>query len=33
MHLLRKEVDGEGARKILHTVLGQGYSLRVQDGE
>lgn len=33
MHLLRKEVDGEGAPKILHTVLGQGYSLRVQDGE
>ena len=33
MHLLRKEVDGEGARKILHTVLGQGYNLRVQDGE
>ncbi|MCZ8256656.1 MAG: response regulator transcription factor [Polaromonas sp.] len=33
MHLLRKEVDGEGARKILHTVLGRGYSLRVQDGE
>ena len=33
MHLLRKEVDGEGAPKILHTVQGQGYSLRVQDGE
>jgi DNA-binding response OmpR family regulator len=33
MHLLRKEVDGEGARKILHTVFGQGYSIRVQDGE
>lgn len=33
MHLLRKEVDGEGDRKILHTVFGQGYSIRVQDGE
>jgi len=33
MHLLRKELDGKGAPKILHTVLGQGYSLRVQDGE
>lgn len=33
MHLLRKEVDGEGVPKILHTVQGQGYSLRVQDGE
>jgi DNA-binding response OmpR family regulator len=33
MHLLRKEVDGEGAPKILHTVQGQGYSLRVPDGD
>lgn len=33
MHLLRKEVDGEGGRKILHTVFGQGYSIRVQDAE
>ena len=33
MHLLRKEVDAEGDRKILHTVFGQGYSIRVQDGE
>jgi len=33
MHLLRKEVDGETDRKILHTVFGQGYSIRVQDGE
>ncbi|WP_431099336.1 response regulator transcription factor [Polaromonas aquatica] len=33
MHLLRKEVDGEGAQKILHTVFGQGYSIRVHDGE
>jgi DNA-binding response OmpR family regulator len=33
MHLLRKEVDGEGSQKILHTVFGQGYSIRVQDGE
>lgn len=33
MHLLRKEVDGDGAQKILHTVFGQGYNIRVQDAE
>jgi DNA-binding response OmpR family regulator len=33
MHLLRKEVDGDGAQKILHTVFGQGYNMRVQDAE
>jgi DNA-binding response OmpR family regulator len=33
MHLLRKEIDGEGGRKILHTVFGQGYSIRMQDVE
>lgn len=31
MHLLRKEVDGDGSEKILHTVFGQGYNIRVQD--
>jgi DNA-binding response OmpR family regulator len=31
MHLLRKEVDGDLPQKILHTVFGQGYNLRVQD--
>ncbi len=33
MHLLRKEIDGDSAQKILHTVFGQGYNLRVQDAE
>lgn len=33
MHLLRKEVDGDGPQKILHTVFGSGYSIRVQDAE
>lgn len=33
VHLLRKEVDGDGASKLLHTVFGTGYSIRVQDVE
>ncbi len=31
MHLLRKEVDGNLSQKMLHTVSGLGYSIRVPD--